>query len=123
MLKTKLVIAISSRALFDLSESHGVFEEKGLEEYRKYQVENENNPLKPGPAFNLIQKLISLNKNNQEAPIVELVLLSRNSADTGLRIFNSIKTHNLGLVRAVFTSGQSPYKYISPLLEELGCQN
>ena len=119
MLKTKLVIAISSRALFDLSESHGVFEEKGLEEYRKYQVENENNPLKPGPAFNLIQKLTSLNKNNQDAPIVELVLLSRNSADTGLRIFNSIKTHNLGLVRAVFTSGQSPYKYISPLEADL----
>ena len=94
MVKTRLVIAISSRALFDLSESHGVFEEKGLEEYRKYQVENENNPLKPGPAFNLIQKLTSLNKNNQEAPIVELVLLSRNSADTGLRIFNSIKTHD-----------------------------
>jgi 5'-nucleotidase len=119
MVKTRLVIAISSRALFDLSESHGVFEEKGLEEYRKYQVENENNPLKPGPAFNLIQKLTSLNKNNQEAPIVELVLLSRNSADTGLRIFNSIKTHNLGLVRAVFTSGQSPYKYISPLEADL----
>ena len=119
MVKNKLVIAISSRALFDLTESHGVFEEKGLEEYRKYQVENENNPLDPGPAFNLIQKLTSLNKNNLEAPIVELVLLSRNSADTGLRIFNSVKFHDLGIVRAVFTSGKSPYKYISPLEADL----
>ena len=57
MTKTKLVIAISSRALFDLTESHGVFEGKGIEEYRNYQVENENNPLNPGPAYYLIQKL------------------------------------------------------------------
>jgi|TARA_B110000495_G_scaffold152298_1_gene135309 5'-nucleotidase len=119
MTNTKLVIAISSRALFDLTESHGVFENKGLGEYRKYQVENEKIPLGPGPAFNLIQKLVSLNKNNPEAPIVEVVLLSRNSADTGLRIFNSIKTHDLGVVRAVFTSGKSPYKYISPLEADL----
>lgn len=116
---TKLVIAISSRALFDLTESHSVFEEKGLDEYRKYQVENENIPLRPGPAFNLIQKLIALNKNNQEAPLVEVVLLSRNSADTGLRIFNSIKAHDLSVVRAVFTSGKSPYEYISPLEADL----
>jgi 5'-nucleotidase len=119
MANTNLVIAISSRALFDLTESHGVFEEKGIEEYRKYQVENESNHLDPGPAYYLIQKLISLNKNTQETPLVEIVLLSRNSADTGLRIFNSIQTHDLGITRAVFTSGKSPYEYISPLEADL----
>ena len=58
MTTAKIVLAISSRALFDLSESHDVFEKKGVEEYRKYQIENENNLLSPGPAFNLIQKLL-----------------------------------------------------------------
>ena len=110
MAKTKLVLAIFSRALFDLTESHKVFEGEGLEEYRKYQIENENNPLPPGPAFNLIQKLMALNKNSQKNPLVEIILLSRNSADTGLRIFNSIQKHNLGIVRAVFTGGKAPYQ-------------
>ena len=119
MAKTKLVLAISSRALFDLTESHKVFEGEGLEEYRKYQIENENNPLPPGPAFNLIQKLMALNKNSQKNPLVEIILLSRNSADTGLRIFNSIQKHNLGIVRAVFTGGKAPYQYISPLESDL----
>ena len=119
MAKTKLILAISSRALFDLTESHKVFEGEGLEEYRKYQIENENNPLPPGPAFNLIQKLMALNKNSQKNPLVEIILLSRNSADTGLRIFNSIQKHNLGIVRAVFTGGKAPYQYISPLESDL----
>jgi 5'-nucleotidase len=115
----KLVIAISSRALFDLTESHGVFEEKGLEEYRKYQIENEGNPLEPGPAFNLVQKLFALNKNSQVTPLVEIILLSRNSADTGLRIFKSIQEHNLGIARAVFTGGEQSYRYVSPLDADL----
>ena len=100
MSSSKLVLAISSRALFDLTESHNVFEKEGLEEYRKYQIENENNTLLPGPAFNLIQKLIVLNRNRKTNPLVEIILLSRNSADTGLRIFNSIQKHNLGIIRA-----------------------
>tara|TARA_B100000676_G_scaffold111288_1_gene111126 strand:+ start:457 stop:1347 length:891 start_codon:yes stop_codon:yes gene_type:complete len=119
MPKTKLVIAISSRALFDLTKSHAVFEEKGIEEYRNYQIENESSPLDPGPAYYLIQKLISLNKNIKEEPLVEIVLLSRNSADTGLRIFNSIQIHELEITRAVFTSGKSPYEYIAPLEADL----
>ena len=119
MSSSKLVLAISSRALFDLTESHNVFEKEGLEEYRKYQIENENNTLLPGPAFNLIQKLIVLNRNRKTNPLVEIILLSRNSADTGLRIFNSIQKHNLGIVRAVFTGGKAPYKYISPLESDL----
>jgi 5'-nucleotidase len=96
-----------------------VFEKKGVEEYRKYQIENENNLLSPGPAFNLIQKLIILNRDRKKNPLVEIILLSRNSADTGLRIFNSIQKHKLGVIRAVFTGGKAPYKYISPLEADL----
>ena len=105
--------------MFDLKESHEVFEGNGLEEYRKYQIENEEVPLNPGPAFNLVSKLFLLNTANRENPVVEIILLSRNSADTGLRVFKSIQKHNLGIVRAVFTGGEPPYKYISPLEADL----
>ncbi len=119
MQNKKLVIAISSRALFDLSESHEVFEKQGLEKYRQYQIDHENDSLEPGPAFNLIFKLIALNKNDLENPTVEIILLSRNSADTGLRIFKSIEKHNLGIVRAVFTGGEPPYQYVLPMEADL----
>ena len=79
----KLVIAISSSALFDLTESDAVFKDKGLKAYSKYQIENENNILEKGEAFNLTKKLLEINKNNKEQ-LVEVILLSRNSADTGL---------------------------------------
>ena len=84
--------------MFDLNESHSVFEKEGVEGYRKYQIKNENNVLEPGTAFNFIQKLIALNSDKKN-PLVEIILLSRNSADTGLRIFNSIQKHNLGIIR------------------------
>tara|TARA_B110000495_G_C22963074_1_gene564636 strand:+ start:214 stop:1101 length:888 start_codon:yes stop_codon:yes gene_type:complete len=118
MTNAKLVLAISSRALFDLKESHSVFEKEGVEGYRKYQIKNENNVLEPGTAFNFIQKLIALNSDKKN-PLVEIILLSRNSADTGLRIFNSIQKHDLGVVRAIFTGGKPPYKYISALKSDL----
>ncbi len=109
-----LVVAISSRALFDLDESHQIFEEQGTEAYCKYQTEHEDVPLAPGGAFNLARKLLALNDNNPNTPKVEIILLSRNSADTGLRVFNSIQHHNLSITRAVFTSGSSPYRYVAP---------
>ena len=118
MTNAKLVLAISSRALFDLKESHSVFEKEGVEGYRKYQIKNENNVLEPGNAFNFIQKLIALNSDKKN-PLVEIILLSRNSADTGVRIFNSIQKHDLGVVRAIFTGGKPPYKYISALKSDL----
>jgi 5'-nucleotidase len=108
----KLVIAIASRALFDLSESHTVYEKKGLAAYAKYQVQHENEILTPGVAFPLVKKLLGLNAGQEQA-LVEVILLSRNSADTGLRIFNSIKHHNLDIVRAAFSNGESPYAYVS----------
>lgn len=107
----KLVIAISSRALFDLSESHKVFTKQGLAAYSRYQIEHENEKLAPGDAFPLVQKLLRLNDLLNEQR-VEIVLMSRNSADTGLRIFNSIEEYGLSITRAAFSGGESPYRYI-----------
>jgi len=109
----KLVVAISSRALFDLGESHTVFEQQGLASYAEYQVNRENEFLRPGVAFPLVKKLLALNEDGVDHPGVEVILLSRNSADTGLRIFNTIEHFNLKIERAAFTNGVSPYRYMS----------
>ncbi len=111
--KEKLVVAISSRALFDLGESHAVFEQHGLATYADYQVERENEFLRPGVAFPLVKKLLALNDDGVEHPGVEIILLSRNSADTGLRIFNTIEHYGLKIERAAFTNGVSPYRYMA----------
>ena len=107
-----LVIAISSRALFNLEDSHCVFEEEGLDAYQQYQISKEDQPLEQGDAFLLVQKLLGLNKLLDESP-VQVILLSRNSADTGLRVFNSIQHYGLDISRAAFSGGESPYRYIS----------
>ncbi len=107
-----LVIGISSRALFDLSESHEVYESEGLDAYQEYQIAREEEPLEPGVAFPLVEKLLNLNGSLDQSP-VEVILLSRNSADTGLRIFNSIQHYGLSITRAAFSGGESPYRYIS----------
>lgn len=107
-----LVIGISSRALFDLRESHEVFETRGLEAYAEYQVANEDVVLQPGVAFPLVKKLLALNEAPVEHLRVEVILLSRNSADTGLRIFNTIEHFGLRIERAAFTNGASPWKYM-----------
>ena len=114
-----LVIGISSRALFDLSESHALFEEKGLETYADYQVEREEVFLKPGVAFPLAKKLLALNEDDVDHPGVDVILLSRNSADTGLRIFNTIEHYGLKIERAAFTNGESPYKYMQAFEADL----
>ncbi|MCL4125126.1 UNVERIFIED_CONTAM: hypothetical protein GTU68_004877 [Idotea baltica] len=110
--KTPLVVAISSRALFDLDESHHIYETEGTQAYCDYQIAHEDTPLEPGGAFTLVRKLLGLNDGKKIN--VEIILLSRNSADTGLRVFNSIQHHNLAISRAVFTSGSSPYCYVAP---------
>jgi 5'-nucleotidase len=107
-----LVIGISSRALFDLGQSHAIYESKGLQAYADYQVKNEERFLKPGVAFPLVKKLLALNEDEVEHPGVEVILLSRNSADTGLRIFNTIEHYGLNIERAAFTGGESPYRYM-----------
>lgn len=108
----KLVVAISSSALFDLSASHAVYEREGVEAYRQYQIEHEDECLAPGEAFPLVKKLLALNAASGEAH-TEVVLVSRNSADTGLRAFNSIQQHGLPISRAAFVGGRSPYPYLA----------
>jgi len=112
-LNDKLVIAISSRALFNLDDSHQVYESDGLQAYSQYQVEREDQPLEPGEAFPLVNKLLRLNQHLTEQTRVEVVLLSRNSADTGLRVFNSIQHYELDISRAAFCGGESPWRYIN----------
>jgi len=111
--KQKLVVAVSSRALFDLDESHKVFETEGTEAYCQYQITHEDEILQPGYGFALVKKFLALNEHRHDGPLVEIILLSQNSADTGLRIFNSIDHHKLNISRAAFTSGVSPYSYMS----------
>lgn len=114
----KLVIAISSRALFDLDAAHEVYERQGLAAYSQYQIDNEQVPLEPGTAFGVVSKLLGLNRGLATAMQVEVVLLSRNSADTGLRVFNSIEHYELAITRAAFCGGESPWRYINAF----GCQ-
>ena len=109
------VVAISSRALFDLEASHALFEREGLEAYEAFQRANEDSVLGPGIAFPLVHKLLQMNRDARPGvPRVEVILLSRNSSDTGLRIFNSIEHHGLGIIRAAFTNGAPPFPYIRP---------
>ncbi len=120
-----LVVAITARALFDLEDSHGLFERKGIDAYADYQRTREDDVLDPGIAFSLVRKLLALNRDMpNEAPhvegkLVEVILLSRNSADTGLRIFNSIQHHGLDIRRATFTSGAPVWPYIRPFGAQL----
>ena len=109
----RLVVGISSRALFDLSESHRVFEEEGVEAYHAYQVAREGELLEPGVAFPLTRKLLALNERLGERGRVDVILLSRNSSDTGLRVFNAIRHYGLDIARAAFTGGGSPYRYVT----------
>jgi len=109
----RLVIAISSRALFDLTESHRVFVEEGVAAYQAYQIAHESEALEAGVAYPLVKKLLALNERLGERGQIDVILLSRNSSDTGLRVFNSIRHHNLPIARAAFTGGASPYRYVA----------
>jgi 5'-nucleotidase len=106
--------------LFDLEEGHALFERDGLGAYADFQRKREDDVLAPGIAFPLVRKLLALNAGSPvDAPRVEVVLLSRNSSDTGLRIFNSIEHYKLGIVRAVFTAGERTDPYIRPFGAQL----
>ncbi len=115
----RLVVAISSRALFDLGDSHALFEREGLDAYRRYQMARENELLAPGIAFPLVEKLLRLSRAEGKGPRVEVILLSRNSADTGLRIFNAIEHYGLGIERAAFTNGAPTHAYVQPFGADL----
>jgi len=108
----KLVIAVSSSALFDLSESDKVFREQGAKAYKAYQEEHLDDVLGKGVAFPFVRRFLSINDRFTEEQPVEVVLLSRNSAVTGKRVFRSIEHYNLNISRAAFMEGKSPYAYI-----------
>lgn len=111
-IERKLVIAVSSSALFDLAESDRIFREEGSIKYKEYQEENLNNHLEKGVAFPFIRRFLKINEYFKDQQPVEVVLLSRNSAATGKRVFRSIQHHKLNISRAAFMEGKSPYGYI-----------
>ena len=108
----KFVIAIASSALFDLSESDKVYKTQGIDAYREYQEKHIDDTLEKGVAFPFIRRFLSLNDAFPEQQPVEVVLLSRNSPETGMRVFRSIKKYGLNISRAGFFSGNSPYEFL-----------
>ncbi|EHV9684542.1 5'-nucleotidase [Vibrio parahaemolyticus] len=111
-LTKRLVVGLSSSALFDLQDSDEIFRSQGEDIYRDYQREKQDEPLAKGVAFPFVRRLLKLNELRPEDPPVEVILLSRNDPDTGLRVMNSIEHYGLGMTRAVFLQGKSPYIYI-----------
>jgi 5'-nucleotidase len=112
-LEGKLIVAISSRALFNLDQAHSIFQEGGLCQYRLHQIERENEVLHKGTGFPLVEGLLKL-RDQSGRELVEVVLVSRNDADTGLRVMNSVEHYQLNISRAVFTDGSNPYEYLQP---------
>jgi len=112
-IEKKLVIAIASSALFNLEDSDRVFREQGIEAYKTYQLNNLDNTLEKGVAFPFIRRLLNLNKIFPDIEPVEVILLSKNNLETGLRVFRSIEKYGLQISRAGFLSGKSPFEYIS----------
>jgi len=110
-LKNKLVIAISSRALFDLEEENTLFEKKGLEKYYRYQIKNEDKVLGRGAAFDFVKNILRINKHFDDK-LIEVIILSRNNAATGLRIKNSIDKYKLDIERAGWTAGRPISNYL-----------
>ncbi|WP_328835227.1 5'-nucleotidase [Streptomyces europaeiscabiei] len=114
-LKDRLVVGIASSALFDLAEADAVFRDQGEEVYRAYQEEHLDDTLDKGVAFPFIRRLLSLNDLSPGDPLVEVIILSRNDPDTGLRVMRSIQSHGLPISRAIFMQGRSPYRFMPAL--------
>ena len=118
-LNKKLVIAISSRALFNLEEENKIFEEKGLDEYYKYQIENEDLLLKKGTAFRLVKNLLKINDDFPNDKQVEVIIMSRNNSATSLRITKSVEKYNLDIARSAWSGGNDISKYLKPFKVDL----
>ncbi len=108
----RLVVAISSRALFDFEEENQHFEATNDRAYMRLQLERLDRAAKPGVAFSLVNKLLAF---NAETPQVEVVILSRNDPVSGMRVFRSAQHYGLPVQRGVFTRGESPWRYLRPL--------
>lgn len=116
-LQGKLVVAISSRALFDLEEENSVFETSDDKAYMAMQMSRIDQPAKPGVAFSLVKKLLAF--NSEAAQRVEVVILSRNDPVSGLRVMKSAEHYKLPIVRCTFTRGEPPWRYLRPLKANL----
>jgi 5'-nucleotidase len=116
-LQGKLVVAISSRALFDLEEENTVFEQSNDTAYMAMQMERIDRPAKPGVAFSLVKKLLAF--NSEGAQRVEVVILSRNDPVSGLRVMKSAEHYKLQIARCTFTRGEPPWRYLRPLKANL----
>lgn len=116
-----LVIAISSRALFNLEEENLIFEEQGLKAYEEFQVQHENEILQKGPAFQLIKAFLGLNDMEESGRkrLVEVIIVSRNSPNTSLRIFNSIQDYELDITRAALAGGADIAPYLKAFKTDL----
>lgn len=112
-IEDQLVVAVSSRALFDLEAEHQLFEREGYAAFRDYQVAHRNDPLKPGVAFSFVRRLLGLNAFFPDLEPFRVVALSRNSPETARRFFNSCRHYNLPISAGAFTSGQSTLPYVS----------
>ena len=112
----QLVVAISSRALFDFEEENRLFEASDDRAYRQLQLQKVDEPARPGVAFSLVHKLLAFNR---DAPQVEVVILSRNDPVSGMRVFRSAQHYGLPIQRGVFTRGQPPWRYLRPLAANL----
>ncbi|MEW6703505.1 MAG: 5'-nucleotidase [Pseudomonadota bacterium] len=108
----RLVVAISSRALFDFEEENQVFEATDDRAYMQLQLQRLDRPARPGVAFSLVNKLLAFNARE---PLVEVVILSRNDPVSGMRVFRSAQHYGLPIERGVFTRGTSPWRYLKPL--------
>lgn len=117
-LTQKLVIAISSRALFDLEEENALFDKEGLESYYKYQIEHLNDPLQRGSGFRFVQNLLAINKNFDNK-LIEVIILSRNNAATGLRIGRSLEYYDLDIERTGWTAGRAVSHYLEAFKVDL----
>ncbi len=118
-LANRLVIGVSSRALFDLTVENDIFEKEGVQAYSDYTIAHETEILKPGPGFSLIKALLDINKLKGQDGRVEVIIMSRNSADNSLRVFNSIEHYGLNITRAVLSSGASLAKYLGAFKTDL----
>lgn len=117
-LESKLVVGVSSRTLFDLTRENEIFENEGVEAYAAYQRSHESEILKPGVGFSLIKALLRLNEISGKER-VEVIVMSRNSADTSLRVFHSIAHYGLDISRAVLSSGSALARYLEAFKTDL----
>ena len=109
----RLIVALSSRALFDFEDENRVFEATDDRAYMQLQLQRLEQPAQAGVAFSLVNKLLAFNADR--APLVEVVILSRNDPVSGMRVFRSCQHYRLPIERGVFTRGQSPWRYLKPL--------